>query len=97
MGVIGVFMGEKHAVERVDLSIEELLAQIRRRIDQHAGDRACFPPLHQERRPPPAVLGIAGIARSPAERGARDATRGAATEDRKLHGHAYAVTPARIA
>ena len=28
MGVVSVFVGEKHAVERVDLSIEELLAQI---------------------------------------------------------------------
>ena len=49
---------------------------------------APLPPFHQERRPPPAVLGIAGIARPQPSARTRNATRGAAAEDRELHGHA---------
>jgi hypothetical protein len=93
-----MFMGEEHPVEPIDLGLEELLAQVRRGIDQHAGDAGSLPPFHQERRPPPTVLGIAGITRPPAERRTRDATRGAAAEDREPHGHApLAVKLAQIA
>ena len=63
MGVIGMLMGEKHGMERVDLSIEELLAQIQRRIDQHAGDRAVLPPFHRSdihRRPVFEITGVRG-------------------------------------
>ena len=36
VGVVGVLVGDQHAVEPVDLGLEQLLAQIRRAVDQHA-------------------------------------------------------------
>ena len=35
--VVGVLMGEQHAVEPVDIGVEKLLAQVGRSVDQHAG------------------------------------------------------------
>ena len=34
--VVGMFMRDQHAVEPVDLGVEQLLAQVRRAVDQHA-------------------------------------------------------------
>ena len=39
VGMVGVLVGVEHAVEPIDLGIEQLLAQIRRRVDQDAGAR----------------------------------------------------------
>ena len=38
VGVVGVLMGEEDAVEPVDVGVEQLLAQVRRGVDQDAGD-----------------------------------------------------------
>ena len=37
VGVVGVFMRDEHGIEPADVGVEQLFAQIRRRIDQHAG------------------------------------------------------------
>ncbi len=37
VGVVGVLVGHQHAVEPVDLGVEQLLAQVRRGVDQHPG------------------------------------------------------------
>ncbi len=44
VGVVGMLVGVEHAVEPIDLGIEELLAQIRRGVDQDAGHAAASPP-----------------------------------------------------
>ena len=36
VGMVGVLMGIKHAIEPVDIGVEQLLAQIGRRVDEHA-------------------------------------------------------------
>jgi hypothetical protein len=47
MGVVGVFVRIEHAVEPIDLGVEELLTQIRRRIDQDACEAFGRAPLDQ--------------------------------------------------
>ena len=48
MGVVGMLMGDQHAVEPIDLRLEQLLAQIRRAVDQNAGAAALnIAALHQ--------------------------------------------------
>ena len=45
MGMVGVLVRVKHAVKPVDIGIEELLAQIRRGVDQNTSGavaRAAF-------------------------------------------------------
>src|SRR5205814_1156524 len=71
-----------HAVQPVDVGIEQLLAQIRRRIDEDArrcavGDVAAF---DQDRAPPTSVLRIGGIAPAPPLPHARHAARRAAAQ-----------------
>src|SRR5262245_9761474 len=73
VGMVGMFVGEEHGVEPIDAGVEQLLAQVRRGIDQHAGDAVAGAALHQERRAPAAILWIVGIAHAPAERGPWDA------------------------
>src|SRR5262245_4111341 len=88
VGVVRVLVGEEHRVKPVHLGVEKLLAQIRRGIDQNTGDAGPIAPLHQQRRAPAAVSGVARIARAPAQRGARNATRGTGAEDREARRHA---------
>ena len=40
VGVVGVRVGEEDAVEPIDIGVEQLLAQIGRRVDEHAGAAA---------------------------------------------------------
>ena len=40
VGVVGVLVGVEHAVEPIDVGIEQLLAQVRRGVDQDARDAA---------------------------------------------------------
>src|SRR5262245_28364875 len=98
VGMIGVLVGEEHGVQPVDLGVEQLLAQVGRGVDQHAGNAHPVAPLHQQRRPAPPVPGIAGIAVSPAQGGTRNAAGGAAAEDCEAERHAVrAVSPASCA
>ena len=50
VGVVGMLVGVEHAVEPVDLGIDELLAQIRRGVDQYAR-HAAAPRRHRAARP----------------------------------------------
>src|SRR5262249_1663490 len=70
------------------LGVENLLGKSRRAIDQTTGGAGPIAPLHQQRRAPAAVSGVARIARAPAQRGARNATRGTGAEDREARRHA---------
>ncbi len=36
VGMVGMLMGDQHAIEPIDLGVEQLLAQIRRAVDQNA-------------------------------------------------------------
>src|SRR5262245_9305054 len=94
MGTVGVLVGEEHPVQPVDLGVEQLLAQVGRGIDQHAGDAHPVAPFHQQRRPAAPVPGIAGIAGSPAQGGTRNAAGGARAKNREAERHAVrAVSP----
>src|SRR5262249_60700650 len=88
MGVVRVLVGEAPRVKPVHLGIEKLLAQIGRGVDQDTGDGGPMAPCHQQRRPPAAVSGVARIARSPPQRGARNTARGTRAEDREARRHA---------
>ena len=37
MGMVGVLVGIKNRIEPLDIRVEQLLAQIRRGVDEHAG------------------------------------------------------------
>src|SRR5262245_44039021 len=89
--MIGMFVAVEHAVQPIDIGIDELLAQIRRGVDQDAGDAGAVTSLDQERRPPAAVLRIVGIASAPTQRGPRHAGGRAAAEDGEFQGHAAGV------
>ena len=91
MGVVGVLVRVQHAVEPIDLGIDELLAQIGRGVDQHAGAPVRAGPLDQERAAPPPVFRIVGIAEAPAERRARNPSGRATAENGEGEGHPLAI------
>src|ERR1700737_969362 len=90
VGLIGMFMGQKHGVEVVDVSGDQLLAQIGRSIDQDSRHSVVPGPFGEQRAAAAAVFRIPGIARPPAERGTRNAGGGSATENRQRQRHAVA-------
>ncbi len=40
VAMVGVLVGHQHAVEPIDVGVEELLAEVRRGVDQHPGEAA---------------------------------------------------------
>ena len=56
MGMVGMLMGVEHAVEPIDIGIQQLLAQIGRGVDQHPRRAAGRAALYQKRGAPPAVF-----------------------------------------
>jgi hypothetical protein len=80
-------MGIEHAVERSDTADQQLLAQVRRGIDQHARRAGVGFALDQQRASEPAVARFLGIAGSPIVADARHATRGAAPKDGEFQAH----------
>ena len=97
VGVVGMLMGVEHAVEPVDVGIEQLLAQIGRGVDQDAGDaRQRIVPLDQKRAAPAAVFRIVGIAGAPAQRRPRHAAGGAAAENGEFSVIAVVMRPAAL-
>src|ERR1043166_9106326 len=86
--MVGVLVGIEHGVEPFDVGVEQLLAQIRRRVDQHTGAPARIAALDQQRAAPATVLGIVGIGIAPAEPDARHAGRRSTAEDRGRERHA---------
>ena len=89
VGVVGMLMRDQHAVEPIDLRVQELLAQIRRAVDQNARPAigACTRSTNKSAAPP-AVFRLVRIARAPAERDARHAHGGAAAENGEGEAHA---------
>src|SRR2546423_15021660 len=47
VGLIGVLMSQKHRVEMIDIGVDQLLAQIRRGVDQDARRSAIGCPLRE--------------------------------------------------
>src|SRR5579883_2986038 len=90
VSMIRVLMGVEHGIEPVDVGIEQLLAQIRRRIDQKARNTTCrgTTAFDQKRRAAAAVLRIVRIARAPTQGRARHSGGRAAAKDRELKRHA---------
>src|SRR5205807_1971757 len=87
VGVVGVLVGEQHRVEPVHLGIEQLLAQVRRGIDQDPGNACAVAPFYQQRGAPAPVPGIARIAGAPTQCRARNAAGGTRAEDGDARGH----------
>ena len=75
MGLIGMLMGQEYRVDVLDIGVDQLLAQIRRGIDDDARRALRRRPLGEQRAAAAPVFRIAGIAFSPAERGTRYAGR----------------------
>ena len=74
VSMVGMLVGVEDAVEPIDLGVEELLAQLGRRVDQHPREPAAVAaPLNEQRGAPAAVLRIVRIAHAPAQRRPRDA------------------------
>src|SRR5690242_8519651 len=90
VGVVGMLVRVEDAIEPIDIRVQELLAQVRRGVDQHPGALA-LAALDQERTAAPAVLRILGITGAPAERRPRHAARRAAAQDGELEAHAAAA------
>src|SRR5437899_2306412 len=67
VSVVGVLMGIKHGVDPIDVGVKQLLAQIRRRVDQDAGYGRAGTTLDQQRSAASTVPGIVWIAVAPAE------------------------------
>src|SRR6185437_10938681 len=88
VGLIGVLMGEEYRIDMIDLGVDQLLAQIGRGIDHDPGHAPVRRQLHQQRTAAAAVLRVGGVARAPAQRGARNAGRGSAAENRERERHA---------
>src|SRR4051794_40942849 len=91
MGVVGVLVSNQHAIEPIDLGIEQLAAQVRRGVDEQARYSAVLGDLLDEQRASSApVLGIARVASTPAKRDPGNAHRGAAAEDGEAPRHVAA-------
>ncbi len=92
MGVVGVLMGVEHAVDPIDAGVEQLLAQVRRGVDQDAGAAAVGGfALDQDGAAPAPVLRVGGVAMAPAEPRTRNAAGKAAAEDGDGKRHAAAA------
>ena len=58
--VVGMVVGVEHAVEQADAGVEQLIAAVRRRVDQHVRRPLSALALHEQRAAPPPVLRIGG-------------------------------------
>src|SRR5215813_2972810 len=92
MDVVGMLVGIEHTVERIDVGVEELFAQVRRGIDQHAGLGAVRSrAIDQNRATSAPVLGVAGVTSPPPRSGPRNASGKAAAQNRDRKRHAAAA------
>src|SRR3984893_10217265 len=81
VGVVGVLVGEDHPVEPLHFGAEQLLAEIRRSVDQRRGAARACGFLDEKRAAAAAVFRVCRVARAPALSHARNAAGGAAAED----------------
>ena len=65
VSMIGVFVRVEHCGNFVDAGIEQLFAQVGRRIDQNPGDARDIASFDEQRRPPAAIFGIVRITVTP--------------------------------
>jgi hypothetical protein len=66
-------VGVENAVQPTRADIEQLLANVRRAVDEHGRGASAVSALHEKRATPPPVLRIGGIARAPDIANARHA------------------------
>ena len=90
MGLVGVFVGQEHRIDVIDIGVDQLLAQVGRGVDHDPRGALARCLLDQQRAAAASVFGVIGIAGTPSERGPRHAGRGSAAEDRQGQGHAAA-------
>ncbi len=72
MGLVGMLMREEHRVDVVDIRLDQLFAQIRRRVDHDARGALGGSLFRQQGAAQASVFGVSGIAGAPAERRTRD-------------------------
>ena len=70
--VVGMIVGVEHAVEQADARVEQLVAAVRRGVDENIGRPLIPVALHEQRASPPPVLRIGGVASAPAAADARN-------------------------
>ena len=85
MAMVGMIVGDDHAIDTVDLSGQQLSPHIGSAIDQQPLSGA----LDQDGRPTPQIAWFRRIAGAPIIPDPRYACRGAAAQDRKLHAVAW--------
>jgi hypothetical protein len=88
MGLVGMLMGQEHRIDVIDIGVDQLLAQVGRGVDHDARRAVGAGPLDHQRAAAPAVLGVARIARTPAESRPGNAGGRAAAENCQCQTHA---------
>src|SRR5208337_121096 len=88
MRVVGVRMGDQHAVDMLHLGLDQLFAQVGPGVDQHGRHAGGAVPFDENRAAATAVAWIGRVAGTPPLPDPRDARRGAATKNgqAKTHG-----------
>src|SRR5208337_739299 len=81
MRVIGVRVGDQYGIDVLDVGLDQLLAQIRSRIDERGRDAVRADAFDERGRAAAAVARIGRVARAPPLLDAGNARRGAAAED----------------
>src|ERR1700760_4866909 len=89
MGLVGMLMGEKNRVDMIDTGIDQLLAQIRRGVDDDPGRPGFAGSLHQKRAAASSAFWIVRIAGAPAECRSRAAGRRSAAENGERQRHTW--------
>src|SRR6516165_4628026 len=89
MRMIRMLMREKDSVEMADILPQQLLTQIRPRIDEHLGPGSVIAePFDEDGATPAPIFRIFRIASAPALADPRDATRGSTAENCNPEAHA---------
>ena len=95
--LVGMVVGDEDAVQMRGPRIDQLLAHVRRGVDQHRGFAMGRMPPHQDRAAPPPVLRLGRIAGAPIAGAvrpadARHAARGAGAQN----GDFQMIAPVRL-
>jgi hypothetical protein len=77
-----MFMRDEHAIEPVNLGVQQLRAKIGRAVDENTCSLSLsIAALHQQRASSPSILRVVRIANTPAESHPRDAHGRAAAQN----------------
>ena len=87
MGVVGMRVGDEHAVEAPHVRFDQLFADVGSHVDQHGRHAALADALEEQRAAAAAVQRIGRVAGAPALLDARHAGGRAAAEDRGGEAH----------